>query len=161
MCCRCSISCAHGRVSNWFSEAELSWPTSWIFLQKEVHVFIFLPLLFQAGYIRIDGSVPSSERIHLVNKFQSDPETRVAILSIQAAGQVLTDRPGTTFFCLSRVINEAQFSQRIIKHKHNAFSERLKTKSALQIKTLGGNHKSHFMSRKSEWKWLIFVYRNV
>uniref|UniRef100_A0A8C2WRX6 Zinc finger, RAN-binding domain containing 3 n=1 Tax=Cyclopterus lumpus TaxID=8103 RepID=A0A8C2WRX6_CYCLU len=44
----------------------------------------------KAGYIRIDGSVPSSERIQLVNKFQSDPETRVAILSIQAAGQGLT-----------------------------------------------------------------------
>ncbi|XP_007464068.1 PREDICTED: DNA annealing helicase and endonuclease ZRANB3 [Lipotes vexillifer] len=41
-------------------------------------------------YIRIDGSVPSSERIHLVNQFQKDPETRVAILSIQAAGQGLT-----------------------------------------------------------------------
>ncbi|XP_053522883.1 DNA annealing helicase and endonuclease ZRANB3 isoform X5 [Artibeus jamaicensis] len=38
-------------------------------------------------YVRIDGSVPSSERIHLVNQFQKDPETRVAILSIQAAGQ--------------------------------------------------------------------------
>uniref|UniRef100_A0ABI7YJH8 Zinc finger RANBP2-type containing 3 n=1 Tax=Felis catus TaxID=9685 RepID=A0ABI7YJH8_FELCA len=38
-------------------------------------------------YIRIDGSVPSSERIHLVNQFQKDPDTRVAILSIQAAGQ--------------------------------------------------------------------------
>lgn len=47
-----------------------------------------LPLFTQAGYIRIDGSVPSSERIQLVHKFQSDPETRVAILSIQAAGQV-------------------------------------------------------------------------
>ncbi|XP_028837756.1 DNA annealing helicase and endonuclease ZRANB3 isoform X2 [Denticeps clupeoides] len=44
----------------------------------------------KAGYIRIDGSVPSSERIQLVHKFQSDPETRVAILSIQAAGQGLT-----------------------------------------------------------------------
>ncbi|XP_053554213.1 DNA annealing helicase and endonuclease ZRANB3 isoform X2 [Bombina bombina] len=41
-------------------------------------------------YIRIDGSVPSSERIHLVHQFQNDPETRVAILSIQAAGQGLT-----------------------------------------------------------------------
>ncbi|XP_053522877.1 DNA annealing helicase and endonuclease ZRANB3 isoform X3 [Artibeus jamaicensis] len=41
-------------------------------------------------YVRIDGSVPSSERIHLVNQFQKDPETRVAILSIQAAGQGLT-----------------------------------------------------------------------
>ncbi|GLD64821.1 DNA annealing helicase and endonuclease ZRANB3 isoform X1, partial [Lates japonicus] len=41
----------------------------------------------KAGYIRIDGSVPSSERIQLVHKFQNDPETRVAILSILAAGQ--------------------------------------------------------------------------
>ncbi|RXM33969.1 DNA annealing helicase and endonuclease ZRANB3 [Acipenser ruthenus] len=38
-------------------------------------------------YIRIDGSVPSSERIHLVHQFQNDPDTRVAVLSIQAAGQ--------------------------------------------------------------------------
>ncbi|NXF81769.1 ZRAB3 endonuclease, partial [Sclerurus mexicanus] len=41
-------------------------------------------------YIRIDGSVPSAERIHLVHQFQKDPETRVAVLSIQAAGQGLT-----------------------------------------------------------------------
>lgn len=68
--------------------AQHSSNVNWIFLQ-EVNI-LFLPLLFQAGYIRIDGSVPSSERIQLVNKFQSDPETRVAILSIQAAGQVLT-----------------------------------------------------------------------
>lgn len=45
-------------------------------------------LLFQASYIRIDGSVPSAERIKLVHRFQNDPDTRVAILSIQAAGQV-------------------------------------------------------------------------
>ncbi|KAG7315354.1 hypothetical protein KOW79_021442 [Hemibagrus wyckioides] len=44
----------------------------------------------KAGYIRIDGSVPSAERIQLVHRFQNDPETRVAILSIQAAGQGLT-----------------------------------------------------------------------
>ncbi|KAI1899764.1 hypothetical protein AGOR_G00065110 [Albula goreensis] len=44
----------------------------------------------KARYIRIDGSVPSSERIHLVHQFQNDPDTRVAILSIQAAGQGLT-----------------------------------------------------------------------
>ncbi|GAA6106252.1 DNA annealing helicase and endonuclease ZRANB3 isoform X1, partial [Tachysurus ichikawai] len=43
-----------------------------------------------ASYIRIDGSVPSAERIQLVHRFQNDPETRVAILSIQAAGQGLT-----------------------------------------------------------------------
>uniref|UniRef100_A0A8C6XP53 Zinc finger RANBP2-type containing 3 n=1 Tax=Naja naja TaxID=35670 RepID=A0A8C6XP53_NAJNA len=41
-------------------------------------------------YIRIDGSVPSAERINLVNQFQKDPDTRVAVLSIQAAGQGLT-----------------------------------------------------------------------
>ncbi|XP_060113100.1 DNA annealing helicase and endonuclease ZRANB3 [Heteronotia binoei] len=44
----------------------------------------------KACYIRIDGSVPSAERINLVNRFQKDPDTRVAILSIQAAGQGLT-----------------------------------------------------------------------
>ncbi|MBN3324771.1 ZRAB3 endonuclease, partial [Atractosteus spatula] len=48
------------------------------------------PGKWQARYIRIDGSVPSSERIHLVHQFQSDPDTRVAVLSIQAAGQGLT-----------------------------------------------------------------------
>ncbi|XP_076008521.1 DNA annealing helicase and endonuclease ZRANB3 isoform X2 [Genypterus blacodes] len=52
----------------------------------------------KASYIRIDGSVPSSERIQLVHKFQSDPETRVAILSIQAAGQ------GLTFTAASHVV---------------------------------------------------------
>ncbi|KAI4879172.1 hypothetical protein NFI96_025405, partial [Prochilodus magdalenae] len=44
----------------------------------------------EASYIRIDGSVPSAERIQLVHRFQNDPDTRVAILSIQAAGQGLT-----------------------------------------------------------------------
>uniref|UniRef100_UPI00398E8020 DNA annealing helicase and endonuclease ZRANB3 isoform X2 n=1 Tax=Pristiophorus japonicus TaxID=55135 RepID=UPI00398E8020 len=44
----------------------------------------------KARYIRIDGSIPSSERIHLVHQFQNDPETQVAILSIKAAGQGLT-----------------------------------------------------------------------
>ncbi|XP_037617581.1 DNA annealing helicase and endonuclease ZRANB3 isoform X2 [Sebastes umbrosus] len=52
----------------------------------------------KAAYIRIDGSVPSSERIQLVHKFQGDPETRVAILSIQAAGQ------GLTFTAASHVV---------------------------------------------------------
>uniref|UniRef100_A0A3B3SKA1 Zinc finger RANBP2-type containing 3 n=1 Tax=Paramormyrops kingsleyae TaxID=1676925 RepID=A0A3B3SKA1_9TELE len=52
----------------------------------------------KARYIRIDGSVPSSERIRLVHQFQSDPVTRVAILSIQAAGQ------GLTFTAASHVV---------------------------------------------------------
>ncbi|XP_067891149.1 DNA annealing helicase and endonuclease ZRANB3 isoform X2 [Heterodontus francisci] len=44
----------------------------------------------KARYVRIDGSVPSSERIHLVHQFQNDSQTQVAILSIKAAGQGLT-----------------------------------------------------------------------
>ncbi|XP_067843327.1 DNA annealing helicase and endonuclease ZRANB3 isoform X2 [Heptranchias perlo] len=44
----------------------------------------------KARYIRIDGSIPASERIHLVHQFQNDPETQVAVLSIKAAGQGLT-----------------------------------------------------------------------
>lgn len=62
----------------------------YISMMSAVFTEVNLPRLsWQAGYIRIDGSVPSSERIQLVHKFQSDPDTRVAILSIQAAGQVL------------------------------------------------------------------------
>ncbi|XP_071788740.1 DNA annealing helicase and endonuclease ZRANB3-like [Asterias amurensis] len=44
----------------------------------------------QLKYIRIDGDVPSSERMHLVNQFQTDCNTRVALLSILAAGTGLT-----------------------------------------------------------------------
>lgn len=39
-------------------------------------------------HIRIDGGVPTSERNALVKQFQSDDKTRVAILSILAAGTV-------------------------------------------------------------------------
>ncbi|XP_067271801.1 DNA annealing helicase and endonuclease ZRANB3 [Pseudorasbora parva] len=52
----------------------------------------------KASYIRIDGSVPSAERIQLVHRFQNNPDTRVAILSIQAAGQ------GLTFTAASHVV---------------------------------------------------------
>ncbi|KAL5009114.1 hypothetical protein ScPMuIL_014695 [Solemya velum] len=41
-------------------------------------------------FIRIDGETKPSERLHLVQQFQSDPDTRVAILSILAAGVGLT-----------------------------------------------------------------------
>ncbi|XP_022088441.1 DNA annealing helicase and endonuclease ZRANB3-like isoform X2 [Acanthaster planci] len=41
-------------------------------------------------YIRIDGDVPSSERMQLVHQFQNDSNTRVALLSILAAGTGLT-----------------------------------------------------------------------
>ena len=74
-------------ITVWFSAAQTSSIVSGVFPLKMKY---FLSVLCQAGYIRIDGSVPSSERIQLVHKFQSDPETRVAILSIQAAGQVFT-----------------------------------------------------------------------
>ena len=56
------------------------------------------------GYIRIDGSVPSSERAQLVRKFQTDPAIRVAVLSIQAAGQVParpSGPPSIICLCLS------------------------------------------------------------
>ncbi|KAF6040670.1 ZRANB3 [Bugula neritina] len=41
-------------------------------------------------HIRIDGTVPTNERNLLVKQFQSDPQTKVAILSILAAGSGLT-----------------------------------------------------------------------
>ncbi|XP_019643922.1 PREDICTED: DNA annealing helicase and endonuclease ZRANB3-like [Branchiostoma belcheri] len=41
-------------------------------------------------YIRIDGSVPSAERTHLVQQFQANPTVKVAVLSILAAGTGLT-----------------------------------------------------------------------
>ncbi|KAK3093683.1 hypothetical protein FSP39_018875 [Pinctada imbricata] len=41
-------------------------------------------------FIRIDGETKPSERQMYVNQFQSDPETKVAILSILAAGVGLT-----------------------------------------------------------------------
>jgi SNF2 family DNA or RNA helicase len=42
------------------------------------------------GHIRIDGTVPSSERAARVRKFQTNPQVRVAILSMTAAGVGLT-----------------------------------------------------------------------
>jgi SWI/SNF-related matrix-associated actin-dependent regulator 1 of chromatin subfamily A len=41
-------------------------------------------------FIRIDGSTPSDTRQSLVDKFQNDAHTRVAVLSIKAAGMGLT-----------------------------------------------------------------------
>ena len=41
-------------------------------------------------HIRIDGSTPSAARGELVNKFQRDDSTRIAVLSIKAAGMGLT-----------------------------------------------------------------------
>ena len=41
-------------------------------------------------HFRIDGSTPSATRGELVNKFQRDDSTRIAVLSIKAAGMGLT-----------------------------------------------------------------------
>ncbi|KAK3277461.1 hypothetical protein CYMTET_14533, partial [Cymbomonas tetramitiformis] len=41
-------------------------------------------------FIRIDGKTPSTEREKLVRQFQEERETRVAVLSIKAAGTGLT-----------------------------------------------------------------------
>jgi SNF2 family DNA or RNA helicase len=41
-------------------------------------------------HVRIDGRTPSIERAVLVNRFQNEPEIRVAVLSIQACGQGIT-----------------------------------------------------------------------
>ena len=42
------------------------------------------------GYIRIDGSTPAKQRADLVDDFQNNQDTQVAILSIKAAGVGLT-----------------------------------------------------------------------
>jgi hypothetical protein len=42
------------------------------------------------GHVRIDGSVPSSERAVRVRKFQTNAQVRVALLSMTAAGVGLT-----------------------------------------------------------------------
>ena len=41
-------------------------------------------------FIRIDGSTDTNARQHLVDRFQTDRQTRVAVLSIKAAGMGLT-----------------------------------------------------------------------
>ena len=46
-------------------------------------------------FIRIDGAVPGEMRMQLVRQFQTDPETRVALLSIMAAGTGLTFTAGS------------------------------------------------------------------
>lgn len=38
------------------------------------------------GFVRIDGSHDSTERLEAVRRFRSDPSVRVALLSITAAG---------------------------------------------------------------------------
>jgi SWI/SNF-related matrix-associated actin-dependent regulator of chromatin subfamily A-like protein 1 len=49
-------------------------------------------------YIRIDGRTPSSERSNLINRFQTDPGVRVAVLAITAAGVGITLTAAATVF---------------------------------------------------------------
>ncbi|CAI5502808.1 unnamed protein product [Closterium sp. Naga37s-1] len=44
----------------------------------------------KVGYIRIDGGTAPEKRHHLVARFQEEPDTRVAVLGIHAAGVGLT-----------------------------------------------------------------------
>lgn len=44
----------------------------------------------KVGFMRIDGSVASEERIERVNQFQNDSNVRIALLSITAASTGLT-----------------------------------------------------------------------
>ncbi len=46
--------------------------------------------------MRIDGNTPSKERTAIVAKFQDDPDTRIALLSITAANTGLTLTAATT-----------------------------------------------------------------
>lgn len=44
----------------------------------------------RVSYIRIDGSTTAESRASLCERFQTDPDTRVAVLSIKAANSGLT-----------------------------------------------------------------------
>jgi SWI/SNF-related matrix-associated actin-dependent regulator 1 of chromatin subfamily A len=52
----------------------------------------------QVNFIRIDGSTPSKERHNLTQKFQTNPETRAAVLGITAAGIAITLTAASTVF---------------------------------------------------------------
>ena len=41
----------------------------------------------RVGFVRIDGSTSQADRHAAVQRFQGDPQVRLAILSIKAAGQ--------------------------------------------------------------------------
>lgn len=49
----------------------------YVYNKRELVLIFAIFVDGRLNYIRIDGSVPSSERIHLVNQFQKDPETQV------------------------------------------------------------------------------------
>ena len=49
----------------------------------------------EVRFIRIDGGGPGELRMQLVRQFQTDPGTRVALLSIMAAGTGLTFTAGS------------------------------------------------------------------
>ncbi|KAI9014126.1 P-loop containing nucleoside triphosphate hydrolase protein [Hyaloraphidium curvatum] len=57
---------------------------------KEATTLFVIELSSQTEYIRIDGATPQRDRQILCDQFQTDPLTRIAILSIKAAGVGLT-----------------------------------------------------------------------
>ena len=50
----------------------------------------------RVGFVRIDGSTSQPDRHTAVQRFQNDPDVRLAILSIKAAGQGLTMTAAST-----------------------------------------------------------------
>lgn len=46
----------------------------------------FEAMLGSTGYVRIDGQSDSTDRMQAVNKFRCNPDVRLALLSITAAG---------------------------------------------------------------------------
>lgn len=62
-------------------------------------------------YIRIDGTTNSSQRQEICTKFQSDPQTRIALLSITAASTGLTLTAATTVVFAELYWNPGQLVQ--------------------------------------------------
>ncbi|CAI7817035.1 unnamed protein product, partial [Closterium sp. NIES-54] len=61
-----------------------------LFLPSPIFSLSPIPQKEKVVYIRIDGSTAPEKRHHLVARFQEDPDTRVAVLGIHAAGVGLT-----------------------------------------------------------------------
>ena len=79
-------------VVNWVVDA-LQQGRSFIFFAYHLNVLNAVEeavKILNIGYIRIDGSTPSHKRTSYVETFQTDPNIRIAILSIGAAGAGIT-----------------------------------------------------------------------
>lgn len=71
-----------------------------------------IALVFTAQeHVRIDGSTDARQRPLLVDRYQSDPLTRVAVLSISATGVGLTMTAGSVGFFAELVFGPDQTSQ--------------------------------------------------